>query len=1364
MPLNKVNLLSPLVTNSSSVTPENVQRWSYSGADVAAITPTGMLDLRASTTGSLASGSVNGNIGTKIVFYSNDNINPTWGFGLNSSRLIGLIDSNSGAFSIRTSIGGSDIIRLFSDGNISGRYLDSINNSGGYLDLGTGSSGMVAINRVASHIPFSVRGASSQTANLQEWQNSSSTILSKVESTGIIRGPLASGDYLYPIYETQTNGGNDTSWKKLITVNLPTGLYVGLSFIIDIIDTGNNMGAGYAPNKSTYVVSVVRSGGTQDDSDTIYISGPEGNKFLQGLKIDNGTYEIQFRQPTDWSQVSVKIQGLSAQAYNTTYGTHYIYYSLWTPTAATITGLDIYSPTVAAGSVNSNTFSAINLYGQILARPNNVTTTPIIARAITRTNLVPNPSFEVNTTGWVDNFSNATMARTTSQAQSGTASLAITSVAAGDMAVRYGYGNTGIPVTAGLTYTFSAYIKSSTSARSVRIFPNWFTDNTFVSGSNQAMAITSSTSGWTRIYVTLTAPSGVNYACPYITILGAAAAGEVHYLDSVMIEQSPILSGYIDTTASTSVNLTEWQDSAFNILGKIDKDGKATFAGLTLTGDLTVGGTTTTISTTNLNVSDPMIYMGGGNTADIADLGIVSSFNNGTYQHSGFVRDATDGKWKLFSGVTAEPTTTVDFTSATYDTLKAGTFEGNLTGNVTGTVSGNAGTVTNGIYTTTTSLPNVTSVNSTTIPASATLVVSGANSNITSITGLTTALSIAQGGTGATTAMTAATALLPSQTSNSGKYLTNDGAGTLSWGTVSGYSAPTIGSTSIGSGATVTTIAGLTLTSPTISTIINTGTLTLPTATGILALTSQTFYIGTQAIAINAGTGTITSLPGVTSVNGTTIPSSATLLTSASTASALTSFGASPTISTSLTVTGGALGGTAGNELVVHTISATNSNNDKVQTRFKRITTGADWTTAQAKIQRTIDVTDMGYIAFGSTSTYDVRIGSNVTDIAIFAPTAITLSQATTVSGTISATGLAGSLLSSATPIMDGTAAAGTSAIPARQDHVHASDTSRAAVGQTMYIGTTGVAINRATADLALAGITSITGTSTLTLNSTTTSALSIDSTTTGPINIGNNSNAKTITIGNAIGATAVVINSGTAGTTFNTNATSFVKVAAASAPTVDMVQISNAGFANISAGISALQVNYVGGAAAVESSAARIDITPGTTTGGTWNGFRVIPSATATTGVIYNAMKFDTVTTGLGTDNVIYVGTGYDNIINYNGTSIISGTGLLNLASVTGTLAATNGGTAQSTYATGDIVYASASNTLSKRTIGSTGQVLIVSGGVPTWGSVSASGIPIADPTEPASPVDGQIWVDTDAASTTVVDNFVIMMLMGAF
>jgi len=51
-----------------------------------------------------------------------------------------------------------------------------------------------------------------------------------------------------------------------------------------------------------------------------------------------------------------------------------------------------------------------------------------------------------------------------------------------------------------------------------------------------------------------------------------------------------------------------------------------------------------------------------------------------------------------------------------------------------------------------------------------------------------------------------------------------------------------------------------------------------------------------------------------------------------------------------------------------------------------------------------------------------------------------------------------------------------------------------------------------------------------------------------------------------------------------------------------------------------------------------------------------------------------------------------------------------------------TFGGTGQTTYATGDTLYASASDVLSKLTIGSPGNVLTVSGGVPVWSAPAAT------------------------------------------
>jgi hypothetical protein len=56
--------------------------------------------------------------------------------------------------------------------------------------------------------------------------------------------------------------------------------------------------------------------------------------------------------------------------------------------------------------------------------------------------------------------------------------------------------------------------------------------------------------------------------------------------------------------------------------------------------------------------------------------------------------------------------------------------------------------------------------------------------------------------------------------------------------------------------------------------------------------------------------------------------------------------------------------------------------------------------------------------------------------------------------------------------------------------------------------------------------------------------------------------------------------------------------------------------------------------------------------------------------------------------------------------------------------LAATRGGTAQGTYATGDILYASAANTLSKLTIGSAGQILTTINSVPAWQTPATVGV----------------------------------------
>ena len=112
---------------------------------------------------------------------------------------------------------------------------------------------------------------------------------------------------------------------------------------------------------------------------------------------------------------------------------------------------------------------------------------------------------------------------------------------------------------------------------------------------------------------------------------------------------------------------------------------------------------------------------------------------------------------------------------------------------------------------------------------------------------------------------------------------------------------------------------------------------------------------------------------------------------------------------------------------------------------------------------------------------------------------------------------------------------------------------------------------------------------------------------------------------------------------------------------------------------------------------------------------------------ILINAGTGSVVIRGSGPTTGITVTSGNKALVAWNGSDFVKITGGpidLNSADVTGVLPAANGGTAQSTYATGDMIYASGTNTLAKRTIGSSGQVLTVAGGVPTW-STAATGLP---------------------------------------
>jgi hypothetical protein len=110
--------------------------------------------------------------------------------------------------------------------------VDTADN-GSYLSLnpnGTNGSSVIATNRNAAQIPFAVKGFVSQTADLQQWQDSAGSVLAKVNSGGGLTAgntsltstssstvgltvTAASGQTSTNIFEVQRAGGGDASFS-----------------------------------------------------------------------------------------------------------------------------------------------------------------------------------------------------------------------------------------------------------------------------------------------------------------------------------------------------------------------------------------------------------------------------------------------------------------------------------------------------------------------------------------------------------------------------------------------------------------------------------------------------------------------------------------------------------------------------------------------------------------------------------------------------------------------------------------------------------------------------------------------------------------------------------------------------------------------------------------------------------------------------------------------------------------------------------------------------------------------------------------------------------------------------------------------
>jgi hypothetical protein len=163
-----------------------------------------------------------------------------------------------------------------------------------------------------------------------------------------------------------------------------------------------------------------------------------------------------------------------------------------------------------------------------------------------------------------------------------------------------------------------------------------------------------------------TGPSGVISVTGPITNTGTSTSAALGFDYSLAFPNT-------NTTQSTSTS-----SGAITTAGGLGVVKDAYIGGnLNIAGNFTVSGTSTTVSTTNLSVSDSLIYLADSQyDADVLDIGIYGAYGdvNPGHFHTGLVRDASDAKWKLVSGAPEPVSNVIDFSGVTYDNLLAGSF------------------------------------------------------------------------------------------------------------------------------------------------------------------------------------------------------------------------------------------------------------------------------------------------------------------------------------------------------------------------------------------------------------------------------------------------------------------------------------------------------------------------------------------------------------------------------------------------------------------------------------------------------------------------------------------------------------------
>lgn len=169
-------------------------------------------------------------------------------------------------------------------------------------------------------------------------------------------------------------------------------------------------------------------------------------------------------------------------------------------------------------------------------------------------NLLTNPSFETNTTGWASSSGTSSIAR--AAVNEGFGSYVLKAIALSPPTVSYVSYTPKVTVTPGTSYRLGFLADPSLmSGSTARVLYRWWNSaNTQVGGDH----IANLNAGFSTVVIT--APAGAVGLTFYAGMAGGdAAGGKTWYIDAAMLSDQPSMTGYFDgSTTSTEAITYSW--------------------------------------------------------------------------------------------------------------------------------------------------------------------------------------------------------------------------------------------------------------------------------------------------------------------------------------------------------------------------------------------------------------------------------------------------------------------------------------------------------------------------------------------------------------------------------------------------------------------------------------------------------------------------------------------------------------------------------------------------------------------------------------------------------------------------------------